>query len=139
MERSRWILLAVTASWAGLSVGELQKVLFILGQEMAKEVGEGFYEFAPGAYGPSCSEIYVDADALVQQGLLIHANAPVKTWVPLPIGTAIANDIRQGVPESAVRFLGALITWAGSLEFTALVGAVNAGYPQYARNTVFAR
>ena len=120
---------------------QLQKVLFLLGKELASEVGpEKFYDFTPYNYGPFDKTVYRDAEDLAERGsVAISAPSGFRRYAPTPEGLAAHEaEIKERAPKRAVAYLEKIgcIGRRGFL-FSALVSAIYSRYPEFRANSVF--
>jgi uncharacterized protein len=142
LRRSDWTLLAIAAA-AGepLTPVQLQKVLFLLGAQKPQSVGQPFYVFHPYNYGPFSADVYRDADALEQEGLVrIDRSEPGRSWSVYAAtreGLIRATDLIAGLPADLTTYLERLVAWARSLTFQQLVSAVYSAYPEQRANSIF--
>ncbi len=140
MDRKNWTLLAISfAGETGLSPVQLQKCLFLLGQEQKDYVGEGFYEFSPYNYGPFSKLVYQEAEELASEGLIL-IERPVGSFATYRItldGAERARQLTNEEPSSAAVYLKTVVEWARPLSFSELVRAVYSKYPDYRANSVF--
>ena len=61
LTRQDWLLLALSKSPGGaMSPVQIQKAMFLFGQEAGDTVGTDFYSFQPYDYGPFDSAVYED-------------------------------------------------------------------------------
>lgn len=68
-----WTLLAIAAAQSKpLKPVHLQKSLFLLSENLTRSQlqVDQFYTFRARDYGPFCSDVYVDAEALCGEGLV---------------------------------------------------------------------
>lgn len=140
MERKYWTLLAVAAAnGEPVTPVQLQKSLFVLGEEMRAEVAPNFYEFAPYDYGPFCADVYSDADELAAEGLvelLPSTNGRWTNYRATAAGLAHAGRIVSTTPRAA-SYLKEVVAWTRSLSFSDLVRAIYAKFPKMRANSVF--
>lgn len=140
MERKAWVLLTVSfAGGSGLSPVQLQKCIFLLGQEQKDYIGEGFYEFLPYNYGPFSKSVYRDAEELASEGLIL-IERPVSsfsTYIISPEGSERARQLINEENSPAVAYLRNVVEWARPLSFSELVRAIYSRYPDYRVNSVF--
>ena len=80
MERKDFLLMMVAAGAMPVTPVQLQKCLFLLGENLQEEIPNPFYAFEPYHYGPFDAEVYSDADHLENQGLLVSV-ASKGTWL----------------------------------------------------------
>jgi uncharacterized protein len=141
MNAPDWTLCAIHfAGSRGLSPVQLQKALFVLGQEMKREVGARFYQFIPYNYGPFCKAVYEDAAQLAEQGLISINEVPGQRWhrfVITPTGAEHAQVVMARAQVAAVDYLHAVVDWVSPLPFATLVRAIYQRYPRYRANSVF--
>jgi len=140
--REDWLLVALAAAeGAPLTPVQLQKSLFLLGQELPDAVGEDFYAFRPYNYGPFSSAVYADADRLADEGLVrIDRMEPGRNWAvysATPEGVERALALSNGLPGQAVEYLRSAVGWTRKLTFSQLVSAIYARYPEQRANSVF--
>lgn len=140
--RKDWALLAIAAAGGRpLTPVQLQKILFILGEEKADRVGRGYYKFRPYNYGPFSADVYQDADILDSMGLVdVDQGTASRSWSTYratPEGISKADELRARAPSDAVKYLDALVAWAMKLSFQQLVSAVYERYPAQRANSIF--
>lgn len=137
-----WTLLALAlAGGESLSPVQLQKSVFLL-QELlpSGEIAEEVYEFEPHNYGPFCAEVYDDARALAEEGLVSVAQADGQRYSEYTAtpgcvsrGKALAGSLPPDVGDHARR----IVEWVRSQSFRSLVSAIYERYPDYRVNSFF--
>jgi uncharacterized phage-associated protein len=142
VRRSDWTLLAIAeAGGEALTPVQLQKVLFLLGAQKPQDVRQPFFEFRPYNYGPFSADVYRDADALEQKGLVrIDRSEPGRSWsvfAASPEGLIRATDLKAGLPSDLATYVERLVAWSRSLTFQQLVSAVYSAYPEQRANSIF--
>jgi hypothetical protein len=141
--RADWPLLALYAAEDGvLTPVQMQKVLFLLDQEVRDQIGTDFYNFKPYNYGPFASEIYNDLVEYALDGWIVFDNAPGRNWNKYVItaqGEDRASEIIGKIDAGVSAYLTEIVAWAKSLRFSELVGAIYKAYPDYAKNSIFSR
>jgi len=141
MERRDITLLVIESAGAeGLSPIQIQKGIFLIGESHLSELPSDFYEFYPYNYGPFCEEVYHDADALVEEGMVFNMPVGGQSWsryVIAPKGRDRAEAIRNEDVGELVQYIKAIVEWVGSLTFSELLRAIYAKYPDYSVNSVF--
>src|SRR5437867_2462708 len=82
MPRRDWVMLAIAdAGGQPITPVQLQKSLFLLGQELSDEVGNDYFRFRPYHFGPFSAAVYNDADRLEAEGLIrIDRLEPGRPW-----------------------------------------------------------
>jgi hypothetical protein len=142
MKREDWTLLVIAAAKRpGLSPVQLQKSLFLLGEELdPAELGDSFYEFAPYNYGPFDVAVYQDAERLADEGLVAITRTAERRWALYEStgdGAAKAKSLRTEASSHAVEYLDRVVAWVQRLSFHDLVRAIYAQFPEYRANSVF--
>jgi len=101
-------------------------------------VGKDFYHFTPYNYGPFDKQVYLDADALAERGLVsIKTPSRWREFAASPEGLNAAAAIQQGAPVDAAIYLRRIVAWARDLTFQQLVRSIYARYPEFKANSVF--
>jgi uncharacterized protein len=140
MERKSWTLLAISfADETGLSPVQLQKCLFLLGEERRSKVGREFYKFSAYNYGPFSKLVYEDAEVLASEGLVLidRPAGSYATYRITPRGADKARQIHGEADAPSVGFLKGAVEWAQPLSFSELVQSIYNKFPQYRANSVF--
>jgi hypothetical protein len=141
MNRNDWLLYVIAAADPqGLSPVQLQKTMFLVGQEMPKEVGKRYYSFQPYDYGPFTSEVYSDADLLAIEGLISIDNPNARSWrryTATKLGIERATVLSADVSDKAREFIEKTIRWIRLLSFPDLVRTIYERYPSYRARSVF--
>lgn len=141
MERKDITLLVIeSASDEGLSPLQLQKSLFIIGQSQLTGLPSDFYAFRPYNYGPFCEEVYQDTDTLVEEGMVFNIPVAGQSWskyVIAPKGQTRSEEIRKENNIGLVTYINEAVQWVKSLNFSELLRAIYAKYPEYSINSVF--
>lgn len=142
MTKKDWTLLVISScNRKSLQPVHLQKSLFLLERNLTPSQlkVEDFYHFEPYDYGPFCSEIYSDAEKLVDEGY-VHVDRPPKLsfqlYSPTEQGIAVANDLKKSLLPEASDYLKKIVQWACSLSFRSLISAIYNKYPDMKINAV---
>jgi uncharacterized protein YwgA len=135
------LLALAAAGGSAITPVQLQKTLFVLGRELPQEVGPNFYKFRPYNYGPFSPQIYEDAEALAQAGL-VNAQQPTRehswvTYAATPRGLEAAQELNVELPVGTRRYIESLVKWARSLTFQQLVSSIYRKYPEQRANSIF--
>ena len=140
MLREDWLLLVVAAGDKPLTPVQLQKTLFLIGQEGLPDTSNSYYDFTPYHFGPFDSAIYQDADRLDAEGLVVRHRSAVGTWTDTAVtgsGRYRASALEEKLPKPTVSYIHRLVEWAQKLSFRELVGAVYRKHPEFRANSVF--
>lgn len=111
--REDWALLVIAAS-DDLPPVQLQKSLFLLGQRFPEAGGTGFYEFRPVGGGDFSEQIYLDADAFSEKGLVsirFSESDGSRRFRLTPAGVERAKELEKQVPPALSRSLRNLVSW----------------------------
>lgn len=141
MERQDWLLYVISAATPkGLSPVKLQKAMFMLGAEHAREVGGGYYQFRPYDYGPFAADVYGDADTLAAAGLVSIEN-PLergrRRYLATTVGIDKAMDLNSAVRQDTRQFISDTLDWIQNLSFPDLVRSIYERYPAFKEKSVF--
>jgi len=136
-----WTLLVLSAAdGAPLSPVQLQKALFLVGENMPWAVGKKFYHFIPYNYGPFDPSIYGDAESLAADGFGAIGYQPGRRFYEYAVtakGKEKAERIKRELSPEVVRYVESVVKWVKSVTFGDLLRAIYAKYPKYATNSVF--
>jgi uncharacterized protein YwgA len=143
MDKRDWTLLVIAAA-AGESVQpvQLQKALFLLGQNLsgADLKVKDFYHFMPYDYGPFCSDIYQDAESLSDKGLVHIDEPPYQSYKVYSItdrGKRHAQEMERDLKKEVRMYMKDVVKWVRSLSFQQLVRSIYRHYPKMRVNSVF--
>ncbi|MFZ0410447.1 MAG: hypothetical protein WAL51_02925 [Candidatus Acidiferrales bacterium] len=142
MNRHSWLLLTLfDAGPRGLAPAQLQKILFLLAQEIPELLGtQDFYDFIPYNYGPFSKQIYRDAESLAQRGM-VNIYWPPGSSYPMyeltPNGFEQARVHERYADRRARQYLRSVVRWAQPLRFSELVSSIYKKYPSFRVNSVF--
>ena len=135
---SRELIMIATvaaAGEAGLDRVQLQKSLFLVGEECNSELPADFYQFHPYMYGPFAQEVYADIERL-SDGPLIETfpGDDGRPFYRLVSSNAaglfnLSEDLKLGI--------GRVVEWVRSMPFDELVRAIYYLYPDQRENSVY--
>jgi len=77
----------------------------------------------------------------VGAGRIVYDGAPGRNWhnyVITGLGCGHAETLIDEIDPDVWEYLRRIVTWAKSLRFSELIGAIYAAYPDFARNSIFA-
>ena len=142
MQPRDWTLLVVSKAETCLQPVQLQKALFLLGENLTKPDlnSPGFYNFRAYDYGPFSAEVYQDAETLEQEGMMAIARPPVtrfKVYSATDAGRARAETLMPTLTPTSQTYLGKVVTFVTALSFDELVSAIYTAYPKMRANSVF--
>ncbi|MFQ5874196.1 MAG: hypothetical protein ACE5JL_10395 [Dehalococcoidia bacterium] len=141
MDARDWVLLVIAAAQGeALSPVQLQKSLFLIGENCREVVGRKFYKFAPYHYGPFSPTIYEDAEELESEGLITINREPWQRWVGYAAtreGIGRAEELEDLLPENVADYVTEVVAWTRRLSFPQLVSTIYKRYPKYRQNSIF--
>lgn len=141
LTRQDWLLLALSKSPDGrMSPVQIQKALFLFGQEAGDLLDTKFYSFKPYDYGPFDAAIYDDLRRMKNEGHVGEEWKPGRSWKNYMItksGEAVALGLDKDGERRLTEFLGRIVGWVKARPFSDLLRSVYAAYPDFAVNSVF--
>jgi len=141
LTRQDWLLLALSKSPGGaMSPVQIQKALFLFGQEVGDSIGTEFYSFEPYDYGPFDAAIYVDLRRMMGVGHVRGEWSRSRSWESYTItgtGWQAALVIEYEADARLTEFLERIAVWVKGRSFSDLLRSVYAAYPEFAVNSVF--
>jgi len=143
IKRENWVLLALYyAGDKGLSPVQLQKSLFILGENLPKLINDKleYYHFTPYNYGPFDVNIYNDALDLSKKRLIniqYSLDKSYPDYVVTEDGLKIAKEINKTISKEITNYLEKIIFWIKDLSFYDLLKIIYKSYPQFKIKSVF--
>ena len=141
LTRQDWLLLALSKSPGGaMSPVQIQKALFLFGQEVGGLIGAEFYSFEPYDYGPFDAAICVDLRRLANEGRVRGKWSPGRSWKNYMLtgsGRNAVLAIENGADPRLTDFLRRTVEWVTERSFSDLLRSVYTAYPEFAVNSVF--
>ena len=139
--RQDWLLLALSKSPGGMmSPVQIQKTLFLFGQEVGGMLGTAFYSFEPYDYGPFDATIYDDLRWMMKEGHVREVWCPDrrrKNYLITKRGREAAVEFDRNTDARLTEFLARIVEWVKGRSFSDLLRSVYAAYPEFAVNSVF--
>jgi len=141
ISRRDWTLIVLAAAeGSALSPVQLQKALFLIGEDLPWATGNDFYKFVPYNYGPFDSSIYHDADELSSGGLAVvgyQAGRRYCEYAISPQGQKRAEQVMAKIKPEVAAHVKSVVKWVKNVSFEQLLRTIYDKYPQYAVNSVF--
>jgi|SRR6266850_6055654 len=141
MDRQSLMLAALAASdGATHSPVQVQKLFFLLDQEIPSHVGGPYFHFIPYDYGPFDVEVYDELKNLEQQDLVAIEREPYTRWKMYrltPQGQRKGDELLGKMKPAVAAYIRKLSEWVRSLSFAQLVAAIYRKYPDMQVNSVF--
>lgn len=122
---------------------QVQKLLFLMDENIADEMNGKQFAFEPYDYGPFDKAVYAELEALWEWGL-VHVMTPVsspsktdRSYSLTYAGQKQGEKAIESMPNYVRKYLRQLSEWVRSLSFAELVGAVYRAYPDMRENSIF--
>jgi uncharacterized protein len=137
----RKLLLASLAAGAGHkhTPVQIQKLLFILEQNVSADLGGSTFDFKPYDYGPFDATVYEELRSLETDGLAV-SSATQRGWKKYELtheGVVLGESVLTTLAPGTSTYIRKVSEFVRSLSFTDLVSAVYKAYPEMKANSVF--
>lgn len=122
---------------------QIQKLLFLMDENVADEMNGKQFAFEPYDYGPFDKAVYTELEALRKRGLvditsqLSSLSVTPRTYSLTYAGQRQGEEVIASLPDYVQKYLRKLSEWVRSLSFAELVGAVYRAYPDMRANSIF--
>ena len=141
MEKMEWNLIVIAAAKGQLLTPvQLQKALFIVGENVPSVYKRDYYHFKAYNYGPFSKEVYSDAESLAATGDVAIATAPGQAWSNYRAthqGSKRAEQLRKELSKSERDYIDRIVMWIRGLSFRQLLAFIYKQYPNYAKKSMF--
>lgn len=141
MKKSDWVIVVLgAAKGKRLTPAQLQKSLFLIKQNIPKDLKQDFYDFEPYNYGPFCAEIYLNAEKFSNEELVKISWSKGIRWREYSAtteGIKRYNKIIGKLPKDIVKFIEELVKDIRNLSFQQLISYIYKNYPEYKENSIF--
>lgn len=139
MERKD-LMLAVLSSSKGAphSPVQVQKMFFLVDENIPEHIGGKRFCFKPWSYGPFDSAVYIELEGLAKEGFV--EICPQQTWRSYRLtekGQAKGKKLFKKLNVDAQKYIKELSTFIRGLTFTQLVSVIYKEYPEMRTNSVF--
>ena len=117
---------------------QVQKLFFLIDQEISKHIGGKHFDFEPYNYGPFDRAVYQELEMLAAKGYVEFV--PQSTWSSYRLtedGQAKGEEYLAKLDKKAVSYIRDVSEFVRSLSFTQLVSAIYKAYPKMRENSVF--
>lgn len=139
MERKNWPMLVLSSSGT-LSPIQLQKALFLIGEELSSDIDNEYYHFEPYDYGPFDSDIYRDCEELEREGFVVIDNPFYRAMRRYSLsnqGMELVDKLKEDIDERIIEEVDRIVLWTKSKSFPDLVRSIYEEYPEFKENSVF--
>lgn len=139
MDRRNFVLAALSVAKGGLHTPvQVQKLFFLIDQEIPELVEGPRFNFVPYNYGPFDQDVYRDLDILRLGGFVDLV--PQGTWSSYrltPEGQSEGDLHFAALEQKAAAYIIEASDFVRKLSFTQLVSAIYKAYPDMRQNSVF--
>jgi len=141
MNRQQLVLTLLTCSGgAPLTPVQLQKAAFLVTKEAPQALNDPRFNFEPYDYGPFDSDVYAEAQALANSGMVTVSPSPYGRWntyAATQAGMDQGNEILGQLSEANRKYICEVANWVRGQSFSSLVKAIYKAYPETKVNSVF--
>ncbi len=117
---------------------QIQKLFFLMDQQIAELVCGLHFTFAPYNYGPFDLAVYHELEQLEIEDLV--STVPWGTWRTYRLtntGQELGEKALRALPDTAQKYIQNISEWVRKLSFSQLVSAIYKAYPNIRENGVF--
>ncbi len=141
-DRERLVLAALAAErGAAFAPVQVQKMFFLLDENVADDIGGRQFNFEPYHYGPFDKDVYAELDRLARRGLVlcesIGPSAGHRRYSLTPEGQQIGEEEFAKFDQRVRQYVAAVSAWVRKLSFASLVGSIYKAYPQMREKSIF--
>ena len=131
------ILIAIieAAGHRGLDRLQLQKSMFLVGEEFNGKLPTNFYQFRPHSYGPFAPAVYSDVERLCD-GPLVNVAYDSRNRPRYSLGPSVKSNLPR-LSEELASSVKDIVDWVTSMSFDELVRAIYYLYPEQRKNSQF--
>lgn len=142
MNKRDFILAAMSpAGFGQFTPVQVQKLFFLLDENIAKQTKGPHFNFEPYHYGPYDKDVYTQLNLLKKAGLveIFQSNIyGLREYRLTNKGYEIGAKALKRLPESVQNYICELVNLIRSLSFIELVTFIYKNYPEMRKNSVFA-
>ena len=137
------VALAALASVPGAHFApvQVQKMFFLLDENIANDFGGKQFNFEPYDYGPFDKAVYQELDFLKSIGLVdiayVSPGAGGRRYFLTDEGQEFGAAILADLPGGAEAFMREVAEWVRRLSFAQLVGSIYKAFPHMRARSIF--
>lgn len=141
--RRQNLVLAALAAAPGASYApvQVQKLFFLLDENIAASVGGRQFAFVPYDFGPFDAAVYHELEALQRAGFVniarVGPSAGERRYSLTPAGQTAGDAALARLSDGVRSYIAKVSAWVRKLSFGELVGAIYKAYPAMRANSVF--
>lgn len=140
MEQEELVLAALAAAKGDAHTPvQVQKLLFLIDENIGKDLGGRFFDFQPYDYGPFDKQVYAVIDKLEDRGQaeVIHGGWARRRYRLTEEGQSRGEDILEELGDREREYIKSVSDWVRRLSFSQLVSKIYQKYPHMAERSVF--
>ena len=140
MERTEFVLAAASAAGSdSLTPVQVQKLFFLLDENVAKKADGPYFDFQPYDYGPFDKEVYREFEKLAETGFVeVTISGGMRVYRLTNEGFHAGSEVFQNFEGPIQEYIKQATEFVRSLSFPQLVSAIYEAYPEMKKNSVFA-
>jgi hypothetical protein len=137
------VVLAALATHSGAEFApvQVQKLFFLIDENISGALGGKQFAFEPYDFGPFDSDVYQELNALERNGLVrIEWYGPSKgqrRYALTPAGQEAGTSVLKKFGPEVQKYIADTSAWVRSLSFPQLVGSIYKAYPHMREKSVF--
>ncbi|MDE0099432.1 MAG: hypothetical protein OXM87_07475 [Truepera sp.] len=137
------IVLAALAADPGASFEpvQVQKLFFLLDENIANALGGKQFKFKPYDFGPFDKDVYKELEILESKGLVwINTDSQENSRRQYTLtfnGQGKGNEELASLDPGVQQYVKELSSWVRRLSFAQLVGSIYNAYPHMRKNSIF--
>jgi len=119
---------------------QVQKLFFLIDENVAGQIGGRQFSFAPYDYGPYDKAVYDTLFDLSKKGdveIIYDQGSTLRKYRLTHQGQTKGMTYLERIPGPTSEYVSKLSTWIRGLSFAQLVSAIYKAYPQMKVNSVF--
>ena len=141
MNKENYVIAVMSiAQTSEFSPVQVQKLFFLLDENVSELVGGPHFNFIPYDYGPFDKDVYTVFEALEDKKLVAIAspdfNRP-QMYRLTDSGHQVGKELFASLPKVAQDYIIELVNWIRSKSFTQIVSTIYNLYPEMKLNNVF--
>lgn len=141
IKREAFVLAAMVPAGKGLfSPVQIQKLLFLLDENVAKQTDKPHFNYQPYHYGPFDKNVYEVLEQLEKKGLVEVKVSGVngrRTYGLTDVGHRAGSEAFRGIGGPFQEYIKEAVHFVRTLSFPQLVRAIYKAYPKMKKNSVF--
>ena len=138
MTRQELVLAALSPAKGELYTPvQVQKLFFLIDENISRTVGGPHFHFEPYHYGPFDQTVYAELDRLARMGLVDVTRGRWNTYRLTLAGQAKGEELLNSLDAPAAAYIRSVSKFVRDLTFTQLVAAIYRAYPAMRERSVF--